>query len=150
MTPTPGRPFGRSGVVLLAVVLAACEGVAGGDSVQLDHAEVSISGAAHEVRFAGSGVADSIAPTRIVATASDAVRFVAGDRRPHAPAFDAAALEPAARQFLESTGQLRGPPLVDEDATWVVLLENAPPGRYPFFCRAHDGGAGVLVVEGTD
>lgn len=150
MTPTPGRPFGRSGVVLLAVVLAACDGVAGGSSVQLDDAEVSITGSAHEVRFAGSAATDSISPARIEAAPGDAVRFVSGDRRAHAPTFDPGSLDPAVRAYLDGTGQLRGPPLVDEGAAWVVLLEDAPPGRYPFGCRAHDGGEGVLVVEAAD
>jgi hypothetical protein len=41
--------------------------------------------------------------------------------------------------------QLRGPPLVNEGAAWVVSLADAPVGRYPFLCRTH-GARGRIAV----
>lgn len=157
--PTPGRPSGRSGVLLstfLAVVSAApllggCDAVGGGATIQLDSAEVQLDGGAraHEIRITGFGGTDSIAPAMVEAKAGDAVRFVVGDGRAHALAFRADALEADARAFLERTGQLRGPPLVNEGAEWVVTLQEAPAGRYPYHCRSHDA-TGTLVVRPED
>ena len=103
----------------------------------------------HHIRVAGSGAVDSIAPDRLVAEPGDFVRFTAGDRRPHALAFTADSLAPPIRRFLERTQQLRGPPLVNRDAAWVVGLTEAPPGRYPFHCRSHDAH-GAIDVRASD
>lgn len=145
----PGRPLGRLGVLCFAL-LAACDGIGGGgETVVLDSSEVTVDGAVHDVRFAGAGATDSITPERVDAQPGDVVRFVAADRRPHAVTFMVDSLAAPVRDFLDRTGQLRGPPLVNEGAAWVVALEEAPPGRYPFYCRSHDA-AGLLVVTGAE
>jgi plastocyanin len=146
----PGRPRGRSGVlvpVALAALAAgaACDGKGGGETIPLDSTVVEIDGAVHEIRIAGVGATDSIAPPMDTVAPGDAVTFIVTDRRPHALTFVAGELDPAVRAFLEQTVQLQGPPLVNEGSTWVVLLEGAPPGRYPFVCRVHDA-RGVLIV----
>lgn len=126
--------------------MAACDGFsAGGETVVLDSAEVTVDGTVHDVRFAGAGATDSITPARLDARPGDVIRFVVADRRPHAVTFTADSLTTPVRDFLERTGQLRGPPLVNEGSAWVVALKDAPPGRYPFYCRSHDA-AGLLVV----
>lgn len=147
----PGRPSRRSGALLLALVigpltLVACDTVGGGETLELDSAQLSIPGTAHEVRISGAGAIDSIAPATLEAEPGDAIRFVT-DRRPHALTFTAESLAAPVREFLERTGQLRGPPLVNEGASWVVLLTDAPAGRYPFHCRSHDA-RGELIVRG--
>jgi plastocyanin len=151
--PTPGRPTGRSGVfvsLLAALTIIGCEAVGGGDTIQLDTAEVQLSGArVHDLVIAGQADTDSIAPAGVRAQVGDAVRFTSGDHRTHAVAFDAARLDPHIREYLERTNQLRGPPLVNQGASWVVVLEDAPPGRYPFLCRSHDA-RGVVVVGRPD
>jgi plastocyanin len=121
--------------------------VGGGATIALDSTEISIDGTAHEIHLSGTGAIDSIAPATIQAESGDALVFVVDDRRPHAPTFTVESLSAPVRDYLERTGQLRGPPLVNEGSTWVVLLEDAPPGRYPFHCRSHDA-AGVVVVAG--
>lgn len=147
----PGRPRGRSGALLLAVLIApltgACDTMSGGSEIALDSASISIPGSVHEVEITGAGAVDSIAPARVEATPGDAIRFVVGDRRPHALTFTVDELAPAIREFLDGTGQLRGPPLVNQGSSWVVLLADAPPGRYPFYCRSHDAH-GELIVNG--
>lgn len=148
-SPTPGRLSGRSGVlVLVALLLTACERVGGGESIALDSSELTVAGSVHEIRLSGAEAGDSIVPGRIQAEPGDALQFVVGDRRPHAVAFLADSLSARQRTFLEETGQLRGPPLVNQGSSWVVILEGAPPGRYPFYCRSHDAFGVVIVTAG--
>ena len=152
---TPGRHIWRSGVLLSALLalpaLPACEAIGGRATVQLDSGEVSLPSGAeiHEVAIGGAGARDSIAPATVEAEPGDAVRFTVGDHRTHALAFIADSLPAGAREFLERTVQLRGPPLVNEGTAWVVSLAEAPPGRYPFVCLSHDA-RGVLVVRPGD
>jgi plastocyanin len=145
---TPGRRVGRSGVLLSALLaLVACDAVGGGATIQLDDGEVRLPFGAevHDVVVGGAGAADTLRPVEVEADPGDAIRFVVTDHRTHALAFDADALTPPVRQFLESTMQLRGPPLVNEGAAWVVSLADAPVGRYPFLCRTH-GARGRIAV----
>lgn len=132
--------------LVAALALNGCDAVGGGATIALDSAEVSVPGSVHEIALRGSGASDSLSATRIEARPGDALRFVAADRRPHAPSFVVDSLDPAVRDFLDRTGQLRGPPLVSEGAAWIVLLEGAPPGRYPFTCRSHDARGMILVT----
>lgn len=147
----PGRPRRRPGAVHLALLLVlpffgGCDAVGGGgESIALDSAELSVAGSAHEIRLSGQGARDSIAPARVEAEPGDAIRFVVDDRRPHALTFTVDALSPEVREYLETTGQLRGPPLVNEGSSWVVVLTDAPAGRYPFHCRSHDDGGEIVV-----
>lgn len=130
---------------------AGCDAIGGGETLQLDDGEVRLEGGAEirEVWIGGAGALDSIAPSTVSADPGDVVRFEVTDNRTHAIAFDAGGLTPAARQFLEETVQLRGPPLVNEGAAWVVSLAGAPPGQYPFLCRSH-GATGMLRVAGGE
>ena len=158
--PTPGRLQGRSGVFFFALValllggsLAGCDALGGGATVTLDSAEVDLGPGTelHEVTLSGdgAGAGDALEPRQVEASSGDAVRFVVGDNVTHAVTFDVDQLAPDVRSFLETTTQLRGPPLVNEGAAWVVVLRDAPPGRYPFRCRTHDA-RGVLVVQSAD
>ena len=131
---------------LALVGAGACDVIGGGATIALDSAEVSIPGSVHEIELRGSGASDSLTSARMEVRAGDALRFVAADRRPHSPSFVVDSLEPTVREFLDATGQLRGPPLVSEGAAWVVILEDAPPGRYPFICRSHDASGVILVT----
>lgn len=156
--PAPGRPSGRSGALLSALLVApigllgllgGCDALGGGARLALDSTAVSIAGSVHDVRIDGAGATDSIVPDRIEVEPGDAVRFIVADRRPHALAFTVDALAAPVREYLDRTGQLRGPPLVNEGAAWVVVLDDAPPGRYPFHCRSHDAG-GELILSRDD
>jgi plastocyanin len=148
--PTPERSTRRSGVVvslLAALSIVGCEAVGGGATIQLDTSEVRLEDGTrvHDIVVAGAGDTDTIAPAGVRVQVGDAVRFTADDHRTHAIAFEADRLDPAMREYLERTNQLRGPPLVNRGAAWVVVLEDAPPGRYPFLCRSHDARGTVLV-----
>ena len=149
---TPGRPSWRSGVLLsVLIVLQGCDALGGNATIQLDSAEVSLPSGAevHDIAVEGAGAADSIAPAAVEASPGDALRFVVGDHRTHAIAFDADSLSPEALAFLERTVQLRGPPLVNTGTAWVVSLADAPPGRYPFACVSH-GARGAVTVAAED
>jgi plastocyanin len=149
-----GRAVRRPGAgILFAIVVAvaACEAVGGGATIELDTADVQLERGVelHEVTIRGTAAADSLLPARVAARPGDAVRFTIDDHRTHAIGFDVDRLEPAVRDYLESTNQLRGPPLVNRGGAWIVILDGAPPGRYPFLCRSHDA-RGLLVVEPGD
>lgn len=142
----------RSGVLLsVLLALTGCDAISGGATVQLDSAEVSLPSGAelHDVAIGGAGATDSIAPASISASPGDAVRFTVQDHRTHAVVFSADSLAAPAREFLERTAQLRGPPLVNEGTAWVVSLAEAPAGRYLFVCLSH-GARGVIAVGTGD
>ena len=86
-----------------------------------------------------------LTPVEVTVRTGDVVRFLATDGSAHALAFDGDSLAAPAREFMERTGQLRSPPLLMKDATWLVSMAGAPPGRYPFRCPTH-GAAGAVIV----
>lgn len=102
-----------------------------------------------EVLLQGVGTNHQLSPDSIEARPGDVVRFVAADAMVHAAGFDADALGPEQRAFLERTGQLSSPPLLSTGAAWVVSLEDAPPGIYPFRCLTH-GGEGTLYIPAPE
>ncbi len=149
----------RSGVLLFllttALVSFACDRVqrriAPGDEVVLDSGSVRLpdGGRLREVRLEAPGGAGRFTPDTLTARPGDAVRFTAGDAVTHAVRFDTAAMPPAARRFLADSRQVASPPLLARGSAWVVSLQDAPPGRYPFHCMAH-GASGTLTVAVDD
>lgn len=141
------RPFVFVGV---ACALAACEAPA-----LPEHAPILELGAVvaqlpagariHEVRVGAAAPTPELDPDTVRARPGDVVRFTAAGTGMHAIAFDAAALDAAAGSFLSAGQQLRGPPLLAAGASWVVSLEGAPAGAYPFLCITH-GVRGILHV----
>ncbi len=170
----PGRRPWRSGTVLfLLVVLGGCDRLAVGDGarrIELDDGAVTLPAGArvHEVSLRGAptgavvpplgpeslrvddaGATPSrpgFAPPLIQGRPGDAVRFTAADALTHAVAFDTDGLSDAAREFLGRTGQFASPPLITSGVAWVVSLDGAPAGDYPFECLAHPGERGLLRV----
>lgn len=149
---TPVRRSGRAGVCIFLVLLAACDRAepgsdAGPRVLELTHDTIHLEAGSRlvEVRVRRSDEGD-FEPLRVQAAPGDYVRFIATDRGGHAIVFTSHGLEPDARDFLEQSGQLRSPPLITEDASWVITLVGAPTGRYPFHCTTHNA-AGVLMVD---
>lgn len=99
-----------------------------------------------EIEVARASAGREFEPASAAAETGDVVRFIARDGHSHAVAFDGAALEPAALAFLQRTGQLRGPPLLNDGTSWIVSLDGAPPGDYPYVCLTHDQ-RGVITVS---
>lgn len=147
----PARQFVRVGAFLiLAGALSACDRVPGVDGPRVlellnDTIQLADSVRLVEVTVERSAAGD-FEPASIEARSGDVIRFTAADRGGHAISFDGARLDAGARQFLERTGQLRSPPLITTDAAWIITLDDAPPGQYPFRCTTH-GAQGVLLVS---
>lgn len=126
---------------LLLVSAAACtEALPDLDPpvLELAHDTIRLDGSVtlHEVRILREAGGE-FDPSSIVAEPGDIIRFTADDQAGHAIAFDGAALIAEVREYLERTGQLRSPPLITSGAAWVIALDDAPPGDYPFHCTTH-------------
>ncbi len=101
----------------------------------------------HQVTLGGRGSEEHAVPTVIQALPGDGVEFRTVDHRVHTLTFLADSLAPSLRDYLEATGQMGSPPLVSRGSRFIVRLEDAPKGRYPFETKGHGGTAnGVLVV----
>ena len=145
----PARRLARAGA-LFFLVLAACDRTGGVDEgprvLELTHDTIQLPDSVRlidvKVRRDTSG---DFEPASVQVKQNDMVRFTAADRAGHAIAFDGAVLTADVREYLERTGQLRGPPLITTDAAWVITLDGAPAGLYPFRCVTHDLG-GTLTV----
>ncbi len=84
-------------------------------------------------------------PRFIDAFPGDAVEFHTVDHRVHMIRFPADSLFAQARAFLKETGQESSPPLAFRGSRFLLLLEGAPPGRYPFLSEGHGGVMGGAV-----
>ena len=147
-----GRLHGRGPGFFLALfplvlAMGGCrqDGTPSRDVVLLETGEVQLPQGSrrHDVRLHGVGAEGEMTPATVEARVGDAVAFNAGDAITHSVVFLADRLDSAQVAFLESDGQLRGPPLLSEDASWIVTFEDAPPGDYPFACALH-GGTGTI------
>ncbi|HEX6938998.1 MAG TPA: hypothetical protein VF158_06260 [Longimicrobiales bacterium] len=135
--------------LLLALAAPACESPAlgeRGEVLELDGDTVRLApGVAVADVLLRAGAPDAVEPETIRIRSGDVVRFTAADARVHAVAFERARLAPAAVAFLDSTAQLRSPPLLTRGARWIVSFEGAPAGSYPFVDTA-TGARGTVAV----
>jgi plastocyanin len=139
--------FGRSGALLtLLFALTACDrvpGIGGGDEgprvLELDHDTIRLEGGVRLIDVAVRRQADGdFDPAHVEARQGDVIRFTSEDRAGHAITFVGAELPADTHEFLDRTGQMRSPPFITDGASWVITLESAPPGEYPFHCTTHD------------
>src|SRR5690606_28187848 len=96
------------------------------------------------------GERESVQPAEVQVPPGAWVQFATTDRRIHMVAFQLDSLPPEAAAFLRDTGQDASPPLLELDARFVVTLQGAPPGRYPFLVEGNGAparGAVVIVAE---
>lgn len=100
----------------------------------------------HTVRLTG-GPIESADPQLDSVPSGAWVQFVSDDWLVHEVAFAPDSLSAAAHDFLERSGQLASPPLLQRGARFVVSFEGAPPGRYPYVLQGNTtAGAGLIVV----
>ncbi len=92
-----------------------------------------------DIRLAAEPGGAEFEPAVVEAMPGDVLRFSAHDGGPHALVFDDRLTGVEALAFLAATGQLRGLPLLERGAAWVVSLAEAPPGRYVVRCLTHGG-----------
>lgn len=100
----------------------------------------------HSIEVTG-GAREVLEPPEVHVPPGAWVQFVTTDWRVHAVRFVTDSLGPEGLAFLERTGQMGSPPLVDRDARFVVSFDEAPEGRYPFVAEGSGAPAyGVVVV----
>ena len=104
----------------------------------------------HQITLGGRGAVEHAVPTLIRALPGDAVEFRSVDHRAHTVAFLSDSLSSEGLAFLEGTGQLSGPPLVTQGSHFLLRLEDAPTGRYPFISEGHGGTAYGAIEVGLD
>lgn len=103
----------------------------------------------HRVVLGGRGAREHVVPTQLTVRPGAVVDFVTVDGRVHTLSFADDSLSAEARDFLRRTGQTGSPPLLDRGARFVLDLDGAPEGRYPFRSEGPGGDArGVIVVTG--
>ena len=98
----------------------------------------------YDIKIATDAQSRDFEPDNLSASPGDYVRFTTADSRTHAIVFEVAAGD--TRTFLESTGQLRSPPLVNKGASWVIALDKAPVGTYVFKCLMHNHSGQLTVA----
>lgn len=94
------------------------------------------------------GEAESASPSELDIPSGAWVQFVTTDWRVHEVSFDPDSLSAESRAYMETSGQMASPPLVERDARFVVSFRDAPEGRYPFVIAGNGApGRGVVVVR---
>ena len=136
--PSPGLFRFATVVLLSASILSGC-GESGPESQAVERAEVVLGGRATE---------EHVVPGRVVVHSGGVVVFRTVDRRLHTVEFAAGGLAPEALAFLERTGQMRSPPLLERGTEYTVSFEGAPAGFYPFLVFGPGTSVeGAIVVE---
>ena len=102
----------------------------------------------HRVILGGRGSEEHVLPAMIRARPGDGVEFFTVDHRVHTISFPLDSLSSSAAAFLTTTGQNESPPLVHRGSRFILILEDAPEGRYSFVSQGHGGTAqGVIEVR---
>lgn len=138
-------------LLLVAVLLVACSPVPDtGPDPELEGARsVGLEDGARlrRIILGGRGSEEHILPPRVQAAPGDGVEFVTVDHRVHVVSFPPDSLSPEGAAFIDSTDQGMSPPLLHRGSRFILWLEGAPPGRYPFVSQGHGGIAhGVIEV----
>ena len=123
-------------------------GAPGSDPEVLEALGLSPRAQLHRVTLGGRGAEEHAVPTRIQASPGDGVEFLTVDHRVHTLTFLLDSLSWEGRRFLEESGQISSPPLVSRGSRFILNLQDAPPGRYPFVSEGHGGRAEGLVQVG--
>lgn len=104
----------------------------------------------HTVVLGGRGAEEHVLPERLQVRPGDAVEFVTVDHRVHRVVFDEDSLEAEVMEFLAGAGVTSSPPLTEKGSRFLLRLEGAPRGRYPFVSYGHGGAARGVIQVGAD
>lgn len=150
--PVSFKGAGLLPLLFLSVGLVGCRGAGdgGGDPAEENARALGLPSGAqlHQVTLGGRGSDEHAVPTRIQASPGDGVEFRTVDHRVHTLKFMADSLTQEVSSFLEATGQTASPPLVFRGSRFILMLQNAPPGRYLFISEGHGGTARGFVEVG--
>ncbi|MEM7413905.1 MAG: hypothetical protein AAF389_00325 [Gemmatimonadota bacterium] len=95
-----------------------------------------------------TAVGERADPEHLVVEEGDLVSFESADGFVHEVRFELDSLDLEQRTFLTDRRQDVSPPLVSRGARFVMTLEGAPYGRYPYLLQGNRApGRGVLVVR---
>ena len=134
---------------LLVVGLAACgpDAELRPDQRLQDELGLSPRAEVHRISITG-GEQETVVPREVVVPDDAYVEFVTTDSWVHEVRFELDSLDGPARDFLEGTDQVASPPMVNADSRFVVLMADAPEGRYPFLVEGNGAPTrGVVVVS---
>jgi hypothetical protein len=92
---------------------------------------------AQVVQLSGGRDLEHIVPPHLDIATGEWVQFVTLDRRVHVVSFVSDSLSPEALGYLADTGQLEGPPLLQQGSRFLVDFREAPAGRYIFSSVSH-------------
>jgi hypothetical protein len=92
---------------------------------------------AQVVQLSGGRDLEHIVPPHLDIATGEWVQFVTLDRRVHVVSFVSDSLSPEALEYLADTGQLEGPPLLQQGSRFLVDFRKAPAGRYVFSSVSH-------------
>ena len=92
---------------------------------------------AQVVQLSGGRDVEHIVPPHLDIATGEWVQFVTLDRRVHVVSFVPDSLSPEALEYLADTGQLKGPPLLQQGSRFLVDFREAPAGRYVFSSVSH-------------
>jgi len=144
-------PVGVAALLAWAVLLPGCAGEPEPslrpDSLLRAELGLGDSDPVYRVSITG-GVQEQISPASVELPPGAWLEFVTTDWRVHEVRFEADSLPEAGRTFLESSGQMASPPLVNLDQRFVVTFAGAPEARYPFVVEGNGAAVrGVVVVR---
>ena len=149
----PGaRAAGARLLLILAAGLAACgpDPELRPDQRLQDELGLSPRDEVHRISITG-GEQESVVPREVIVPDDAYVEFVTTDSWVHEVRFELDSLEGASRDFLVRTDQVASPPMVNADSRFVVFMESAPPGRYPFLVSGNGAPTrGAVVVPSDD
>ncbi len=138
--------------ILVGSMLVGCEGTLPPPSDPELREELGIADhiPIHQVLLSGRGDHTRVLPAYLEIRSGDIVQFRVMDRRVHQVRFVEESLALPHRDFLESTGQLRFPPLTEQDARLVLTFEGAPAGDYPFIVEGYGEPreGRIVITEG--
>ena len=141
------------GLLLLLALGSACKRESGPDlrpdQLLRDSLGLSDDDRVHRVRLAGAGNRETVEPDSVLVRPGDWVEFATADRRVHAITFVLDSLPAGGADFMRTMAQEASPPLVEQQARFVVSFEGAPVGRYPFVVAGNgqEARGAVFVAE---
>ena len=139
------------------LVLAGCGAepeTRAGESTDQAAQDRSVPGVevAQTIQLGGGRDQEHILPLTADISVGEWVEFVTLDRRVHTLSFVADSLTAEAQAYLEVTGQMHSPPLLERGTRFLVGFSDAPEGRYVFSSRSHGApvfGSITVSVQGA-
>lgn len=98
---------------------------------------LEIASKAQVVQLSGGRDVEHVVPPHVEIEVGEWVQFVTLDRRVHMLSFTPDSISTEAFEYLEHSGQLKGPPLLTRGSRFLVDFRGAPAGRYVFSSESH-------------